>query len=210
MVINIAITAKIPGLWKQKAVIYPQRGNGLIDPKIKKAKVIQEKEGENKLKIDGYKRTFKCPDNEFLAGNTYNFIEREPGTLVPIKPEAVETNENGEVTGILEGYNQMEREWLKRTMEEAHRYEKKEEKSFLEKYGVYMGMILFAGLILMNQIYQQKRIGETMTEMRGIAANYKQSQQIMKDTVAMEKGYYQPNETAQEQDPPNTEGNAPP
>lgn len=198
--------ARIPGNWKYRSLIYPMRGKGLGKPKIRKT-TIRTKDDETKLLIDGFGE-YKCPDNEFLTGNTYNFIEREPNVLAPIYPEV--KDQDG---GVLKGYNQIEREWFKNTCEDAHRYEKKKDESFLDKYGAYIGMMIFASLILMHQFWSAERDAQAIGKMAKVADQYTESMKIIKDTVAMKEGYYTPVNGSlgtSQQDPPNVEDGSPP
>lgn len=205
----MAIGAKIPilnkSLYPYNVVIYPQRGKGVIDPKNSRAKIKEQDDEENKLIIDGYGEK-PCPDNKFLAGNTYTFIERNQGDLTPIHPVPIDENE-----ARLQGYSQVEREWLKRNLEKAHRYEKKDEDSWFDKYGAYVGMIVFAGLILMHQFWSQKRDAKALRSVQGIAAKLQSTMDTKREITAMKEGYYQPKNTTQQpekQQPP--EGKSPP
>jgi len=198
------LSARIPGLWKYKALVYPMRGKGMGNPKVRKA-TVRSNDNETKLLIDGYGE-YSCPDNEFLTGNTYNFIEREPRVLAPIYPEVLDQDK-----GVLKGYKQIEREWFKAACEDAHRYEKKDEKGFLEKYGAYVGMMIFAALILMHQFYTAERDAQAIGKMGKVAEQYTESMKIIENTVAMKEGYYVPeNGSAQQQNPPNVDRGSPP
>lgn len=183
---------------KYKVVIYPEQGNGLGTVKTTTA-TLKNIDGENKLKVKGYKTPIAIPDNRFRTGNSYTLREVELDELIPHDPHSKER-----------GYTKAEKNILKQGYWDALSHRKEETKNWLKEYGIYVGMITFAVIILVHQIYTQETNAKIASSAKQAVQSLEGIMENKKDVTAMEQGYYEGNKTQlpqqnpQQQKPPDT------